>query len=163
MQAIDKARVLEALRARIRTKRDTVVSSQRATQSGATHAETRQEHPKDTRAIEAGYLARGLAERAESLSTGIALLENLDLEAFPPGAPVALSALVGFENDAGEQHTAFLVPFAGGEVVQVEDTSVQCLTPVSPLGRALLGRHVDDEFEIALPAGAQTLIVRWIR
>ena len=40
-----------------------LTASQKTVQSGAIHEETRQEDPKDTRAIEATYLARGLAER----------------------------------------------------------------------------------------------------
>jgi transcription elongation GreA/GreB family factor len=41
--------------------------------------------------------------------------------------------------------------------------SIQCLTPGSPLGRALVERQVDDEIEIALPGGRHTLTITWVR
>jgi hypothetical protein len=163
MDAIDKQLVLEALQARLCANLASLVASQRATQSGATHEETRQEHPKDTRAIEATYLARGLAERVETLQKGVTLLESLALRSFGPNDPIGLTALVGFENEEAEPQVSFLVPCAGGEVLEVEGMSIQCLSPGSPLGRALVERQVDDEIEIALPGGRHTLTITWVR
>jgi transcription elongation GreA/GreB family factor len=163
MDAIDKQLVLEALQARLSANLSGLVASQRATQSGATHEETRQEHPKETRAIEATYLARGLAERVESLEKDMTLLESLALRSFGPNDAIGLTALVGFENEEGEPQVAFLVPCAGGEVLEVGGRSIRCLTPGSPLGRALVERQVDDEIEIALPSGRHTLTISWIR
>ncbi len=161
--AIDKQRVLEALRARVAESLKSLAASQHATQSGATHEETRQEHPKDTRAIEATYLARGLAQRVEALESGAALLESLELRAFGPGDPVGLTALVGLENQQGKPQVSFLVPCAGGERLEVAGVEIQCLTPGSPIGRALVERRVDDDVEVALPSGVQTLTITWIR
>jgi transcription elongation GreA/GreB family factor len=159
---LEKERVVEVLRAQVRTKLESVVLSQRATQSGATHEETRQEHPKDTRAIEAGYLARGLAERVETLENDAALLQSLQLHPFRPDDEVGLTALVGLLSRDRNAQVVFLVPCAGGEVVRVDDTSIQCLTPGSPLGRALLGREVGDEVVVRLPGGDQALTLTWI-
>jgi hypothetical protein len=61
MIEIDKARGLEVLRRRITETLDGLVDSQNAAQAGSIHEETRAEDPKDTRATEASYLARGLA------------------------------------------------------------------------------------------------------
>ena len=63
MKRPDKNELIEALRARVTAELRTLRESQRAAQEGATHEETRQEDPKDTRAIEAQYVSRGLAER----------------------------------------------------------------------------------------------------
>ena len=71
MAKLDKARVLDALRLRTRQSLERLIASQQATQAGATHEETQPENDKDTRAIEATYLARGLAERVESLENGV--------------------------------------------------------------------------------------------
>src|SRR5690606_13474742 len=72
--AIDKRAVLRALHARLAERLAGLTSSQKTAQAGATHAEANQEHAKDTRAIEQQYLARGLAERVETLREAVAAL-----------------------------------------------------------------------------------------
>ena len=67
--------------------------SQQAAQEGATHDEARQEDPKDTRAIEAQYIARGLAERVEDLRATRAALANAILVDYGPEDPVGLFAM----------------------------------------------------------------------
>ena len=69
-----KQRAFAAVRERLIEELHAVARSQESTQAGAIHEETRAEDAKDTRAIEAQYLARGLAERAETLGDEIALL-----------------------------------------------------------------------------------------
>ena len=49
MSRPDKARLLARLQERIAAELQTLRESQRAAQDGATHEETRQEDPKDTR------------------------------------------------------------------------------------------------------------------
>ena len=72
-----KKALLDALRGRIREELRMLRDSQEAAQQGATHAETRQEDPKDTRAIEAQYIARGFAERVEGLQDSLAALSRV--------------------------------------------------------------------------------------
>ena len=64
---LDKAALLTALRAQIAADLDALIASQKRAHEGATHEEARPESDKDTRATEASYVARGLAERVSSL------------------------------------------------------------------------------------------------
>ncbi|MBI5504475.1 MAG: GreA/GreB family elongation factor [Deltaproteobacteria bacterium] len=160
---IDKRVVLGALRERIAGSLAALTASQNTAQSGAIHEETRQEHPKDTRAIEAGYLARGLAERVETLRDAVVLIGALKLVDYGPTDPIGICALVGLEGEVGEEQVYFLAPTGAGERLVIEGTTIQSLTPGSPLGRALLGRRAGDEVEVALPNGMLRACIAWVR
>ncbi|MGH0035749.1 MAG: GreA/GreB family elongation factor [Myxococcota bacterium] len=163
MQPVAKIRVLEALRDRIALQRAALAESQRSTQAGATHAEAKPEHAKDTRAVEASYLARGLALRVEELDRAAALLESFEPRDFGEDEPVAVGALVGLEGETGALRIAFLSPAAGGERVEVDGREIYAVTPGSPLGRALLGREVDDEVTVRRAGGRTTRTIAWVR
>ena len=47
-------------------------------------------------------------------------------------------------------------PAGGGTLLS---GGVQVLTTSSPLGRALLGKRVDDEVELRLPGKSRTLVI----
>lgn len=162
--SIDKRALLDLLRDRLEAELRNLTTSQNAAQDGATHEETRQEDPKDTRAIEATYLARGLAERVESTRDAVALLSRLEVVAFGPDDAVGVTALVALENEGGGESIFFVVPAAAGETLTVNNgVAIRTLTPGSPLGRALIGREVDDEVELELPGRRRLSTIVWIR
>ncbi len=158
-----KADLLGALVARVRADHEEVVRSQHAAQHGSTHIETRAEDPKDTRATEASYLARGLAERVESLGEMLAVLEAFRPPAFGADDEIALGALVTVEDEEGESSHLFLVPIGGGENLDVGGTQVRTLTPGTPLGSRLMGLRVDDDVSAPSPRGDRELTVVALR
>jgi Transcription elongation factor, GreA/GreB, C-term len=162
VEGIDKREVLRRLQERVVQQLDTLTASQLSAQSGATHEETRSEHPKDTRAIEAQYLARGLADRVETLRTAVISLATLRLARFGPDDEIALTALVGVQDEAGLAAVYFLAPAGGGEHVEVDGCSVQVVTPISPVGRALVEKQVGDEAVVELPGGRRHLAIEWL-
>ena len=134
----DKHRLVAALRARIEEDLATVERRQADTAAGAMHEENRAEHAKDTRATEDSYLARGLAERVTELRRNV-------------GALVTVAAQT---EDGDEQREHWLlVPGAAGIEVEVGDRTVRAVTPISPLGQALLGLEVGDEGAVRTPRG----------
>ncbi|MBA3464896.1 MAG: GreA/GreB family elongation factor [Deltaproteobacteria bacterium] len=126
---------------------------------GATHAEAKAENDKDTRGLEQSYLARGVAQRVVDLETAVADVTRLELRTFAAGAPAAMSALVTVDEE-GEEQTFFLAPAGGGTVLS---SNVQVVTTSSPLGRALLGKRVDDEVELKLPGKTRAFVISAIR
>ena len=148
---VDKVRILSLLRERLDAELRSITSSQSAAQEGAVHEETRQEDPKDTRAIEAQYIARGLAERVETLREHVAALARLELTRFGPDDPVDLTALIVVEEETGRRATYFFVPVAGGERLELDGTSVLTLTPQSPLGASLMNHRLSDEVVLGRP------------
>lgn len=155
----DKGAILDALRARIRAQLDAVTQSQRASQDGAAHEESRPEDPKDMRSTEASYLARGLADRVGQLQSADDRLASFTPPPRPEDAPVALGSLVTLEDEDGRTTHHLLVPAAGGERLEVGASVVHSLTPDSPLGQELLGRELDDEIDLDLPRGRTTCTI----
>lgn len=158
-----KADVLAALVERVRIDRAEALRSQHAAQHGATHVETRAEDPKDTRATEASYLARGLAERAESLGEALAVLDAFRPPAFGADDEIALGALVALAGDTGAPDLFFLVPTGGGENLDVAGRRVRTLTPRTPLGGRLLGLGVGDAVMAPSAHGDRELTVVALR
>jgi hypothetical protein len=147
-----KAAVLRALRARLDQDLKAVTQAQQRTQNGATHEESRPENDKDTRALEASYLARGQARRVQELEGATALMAALELREFGEGAGAALTALLDLD-DGDRCAKYFLAPAGGGLELDVEGTRVKVVTPQSPLGRALIGCRVGDVVELETPQG----------
>jgi hypothetical protein len=157
MSLPDKAPLLAALLARVRTDLEEALRSQRVAQEGATHAEMRAEDPKDMRSTEVSYLARGLAERAETAAAAVSALEGFHPPRFAPDAEIALGALVAAEDEDGERALYLLVPAGGGERLEHDGARVQTLTPATPLGRLLMGQRVGDGVRARLPRGVREL------
>ena len=155
---IDKQALLDALRAVVAEDLERLTSSQRQTAQGATHEEARPENDKDTRALESTYLARGLAERVAGLENAQRALDALKLRDFGEDDPIALSAVVTLEGDAGSARY-FVVPAGGGRELQQLAATIKTVTPEAPLGRALIGTYVGDEVQVRTPQGARELEV----
>ncbi|MEO7732351.1 MAG: GreA/GreB family elongation factor [Kofleriaceae bacterium] len=151
----EKAALKAALVAQLAAALEGAQRAHAAALEGATHSEARAENDKDTRGLEQSYLARGQAQRVVELEAGVAAVTALALRAFGPGDPIALGALVTIEDD-GEAKRLFIAPHGGGSVV---GDAVQVVTPSSPLGRALVGKRLDEEVELRLPGGVRTLVV----
>lgn len=163
----DKPALLTALRVRIEEDLETVERRQADTQAGATHAENRAEHAKDTRATEESYLARGLAERVAELRRNVEALAGVPLRRFREDEAVAVGALVtvatgGDDEDDATEHW-WVVPGAAGIDVEVGGTTVRAVTPVSPLGQALLGLEIGDEGSVRTPRGMRRFEVLGLR
>lgn len=160
---IDKQALITALHARLAARYESLVASQRSAQAGATHGESKQEHAKDMRAVEQQYLARGLAERAETLRDGVASLASLDARDFGEDEPVHAGGLVGLVDEDDRELVYLLAPAGGGETIEAGGVTVTVVTPQSPLGASLLGARVGDELEVDLGAKRRSVVVEWLR
>ncbi|HET7499479.1 MAG TPA: GreA/GreB family elongation factor [Kofleriaceae bacterium] len=152
---IDKAALHAELAAQLEAALDAARRAHTAATEAATHAEARAENPKDTRGLEQSYLARGQAQRVAELEAAVAAVTALAPRAFRAADPIALGAVVAIEDD-GEPRQLFLAPHGGGWVLA---GGIQVVTPSAPLGRALVGKRVDDEVELRLPGGPRTLVI----
>lgn len=160
MQAMpDKIAVLRAVRAAVDADLAAALASQRAAHEGATHEESKPENDKDTRGLEASYLARGLAKRVGELKATSAALLSLPTRALRDGDAIGLGALVATEDEAGARTFSLVAPQGGGVVVDVDGARVQVVTPQSPFGRALVGKVRGDDVEVRTPRGAVALVV----
>ena len=140
-QLPSKLELRSELERRLNADLEALERAQRGAIEAATHEEAKPENDKDTRALEASYLARGQAMRIEELRRGLAEVAAFGLRDFDEQTPLALSAVVTVEDDEGEV-TLFIAPHAGGRVGVV--------TPRSPLGLALLGKRAGDDIEVVV-------------
>lgn len=147
MKFPDKRRVMERLIELLSSSHQQMVEFAEGVRRDATHEEAKPENDKDTRALEQTYLARGQAMRAEALVEQIALLRSLELGKFASGTPISAGALIALADDDSTR-CLFFAPHGGGQEFAVDGVQVTVVTPVSALGRALLGRQAGDEIEL---------------
>ncbi len=146
-QLPSKLELRSELERRLNADLEALERAQRGAIEGATHEEAKPENDKDTRALEASYLARGQAMRIEELRRGLAEVAAFGLRDFDEQTPLALSAVVTVEDDEGEV-TLFIAPHGGG--VKLAGGRVGVVTPRSPLGLALLGKRAGDDIEVVV-------------
>lgn len=144
---IDKEALRTKLVDELSARLDRMRSAANETRRGAIHEESRAENDKDTRGLEASYLARGQAFRVAELEEERRRVMALTLRAFGSDDPIALGAIVEFEREDGLRRVVFLVP-AGGGICLVGSSEIHTLTFETPLGKALLGRRQDDDFTL---------------
>jgi len=131
----------------------------------ATHEEAKPENDKDTRALEASYLAAGQAARVAELELAAKVLAGLELKDFGPETPIQAGAVVTVEDDDGARSTYFVAPHGGGVKLEAAGAGaaalgpIQVITPQSPLGQALLGRTQGDVVELRAKAGLREMTV----
>jgi len=147
-----KAALKAELEASLAAALETARRAHAAAAEGATHTEARAENDKDTRGLEQSYLARGLAQRVAELDAAVAAVGKMTLAA---GEVVAIGALVTVEEDDAERRF-FVAPSGGGLEL---GGGIAVVTPSSPIGRALLGRRVDDECEVQAGARKRMLVI----
>lgn len=123
----------------------------------ATHAEAKPENDKDTRALEASYLAAGQAERVRALEAALKVLTGLELRDVGPTTPICASAVITLESDDGARTVFFMSPHGGGLKLDLDGAPVQVVTPQSPLGKALLGRVHGDTIELRGKSGLREM------
>lgn len=128
----------------------TLESAAMATHSYATDQEFKSESKYDTRAIEASYLAEAEAKRVEELKLEIQILEDVDLEASNKLGEISIGALVELSfNNVVKKY--FLIPTAGGTVLEAQGEQIVVVSVFSPIGDAMLGLKAGDEFEVETP------------
>lgn len=118
----------------------------------ATNEESRARSKYDTHSQEAAYLAQGQAKLAADIETSLEFYASLAIADFAPTDAIALGAVVELEN--GRQHSWYFVgPRAGGLEFKHAGRQLLIVTPQSPLGRQLIGRHVGDTVQMPGRAG----------
>lgn len=131
-----------------------LTSASRAAHAAATHSECLPDNKYDTTALEASYIAQGQANRAQEIRVALEYYRTLTLHAFDDDTPIRLTALVTLEGGEGTERRIFLGPQAGGMKIDDGGGEVVVITPVSPLGRSLLGLRCGDEVKAGEGAAA---------
>jgi transcription elongation GreA/GreB family factor len=146
---VDKQAILASIREAVGRELSILTRSAESAREGATHEDAKPENDKDTRAVEAGYLAGAQANRVLELGRLLRQLELFEPRTFSDRDPIAISALVEADVD-GVRTRYFLAPAGGGAKPSIGGVEVQVITPESPVGRALVGRRAGDSSELVV-------------
>jgi transcription elongation GreA/GreB family factor len=158
LRTLDKAALIAQLNQLLEHELQMATRSQRTATEGATHEEAKPENDKDTRAIEASYLARGQAARVEELRQTHVTWSALRVRVFGSDAPIAVGALVAAEDEGGIE-LFFVVPGGAGFAVETPLGTVRTVTIRSPIGVSLLGKREGDSISVRVPGGERDLSI----
>jgi hypothetical protein len=128
----------------------------------ATNDEHNAEGKYDTFSLETSYLARGQAKRVEELTDALDRLRHMPLKELNASTPIQLSALVRLKAANGDIRTLFFAPAGGGEEIEHGTELVTIVTPISPLGRAIVGKKVGTRVEFQMGIDQETLTIQSI-
>lgn len=160
-----KRALVDTLLAKLEEELATMRRAAKDARDAATHEEAKPENDKDTRALEASYLAGAQAARVRDIEGAIKSVGSMPLLDLAEGKAIQSSAVVTLEDEDAERTTFFLAPFGGGITLSAGPLSVQVVTPQSPRGQALLGRSEGDVIEVRGtrpgPARELTIVEVW--
>ena len=128
----------------------TALTAAKRAHSTATDKANIAENKYDTLGLEAAYLAEGHANRASECKADVETVKNLIVRDFSIDDEITLGALVTLIDQDRKVLLLFLAPVSGGIKFEFESRSILVTTQSSPLGKQLLGKFVDDEFEIGI-------------
>lgn len=151
---MNKASLIARIIARLDETLARLAGAARTAAADATDEHNRAENKYDTRATEASYLAAGQGRQALETADARKAFMALEPRAFAPDEPIAPGALIEIQ-DHHETLWYFLGPSAGGTTVEHEGREILVITPASPLGHQLVGKHAGD----TLPGGMQITTV----
>lgn len=140
---MNKAKLITQIILQLEENLQTNISAALATYEAATGEESQAENEYDTRGLEASYLAGAQAKRVGEIEEQLHIYRHLKPRSFSKNDPIDSTALVHVEHN-GKKSYVFLMPMAGGIALSVDGHAVQVITPLSPLGEALVGLKVGD-------------------
>jgi transcription elongation GreA/GreB family factor len=145
---IDKEIIRQAILTQLSTDHQNAVLAANTAHAAATNEESKAENKYDTRGVEASYLAEGQSRRVAELETSIAAYEGLLLSEFDESTKIRLTALVTLVDSEGNNRCLFVGPDGGGLVLALSIGECIVVTPMAPLGKALIGKYVGDEVAV---------------
>lgn len=161
---MDKQFLVEQLAARLRESATVARQAERAAAEEARDGATAAEKRENARVSqEYSSLARGQGQRAEKLMAELNSLASFRPVPLSPKSPIELGAIVEVEDDAVGR-TFFLAPAGAGLELSGPggDGFLSVVTPISPVGRAVLGRRVGDTVEVTVQGESREWTITYV-
>jgi transcription elongation GreA/GreB family factor len=161
---MDKQFLVEQLAERLResasvARKASAVAAEIA-RDGATPAEKRE----DARvSLEFSGLAKGQTARAARVAAEISTLDIFRPTKLAPKGAITLGAVVEVE-DGAQGRTFFLAPVGAGVELTGPggDGFLSVVTPISPIGKAVLGKRVGDTVEVMVHDEAREWTITYV-
>jgi len=113
----------------------------------ATHKDCLGSSKYETMGLEASYLAQGQGIRLLELERSLAYFKRVDLQTY---TYIRLETYI-ILTDVNTTHTyLWMAGDAGGLKIKHGQQSLTVITPQSPLGKALMGKTIGDDFSLSI-------------
>lgn len=119
----------------------------------------------DTLAIESAYLAEGQSRRLLAIKAEINDYQAISHTLVNTNAITIGSLICAYQQCIKHKETPhwyFIGPSAGGNKVSYSSHNITIVTLASPLGKALLGKQVDDEYQFSIGNNIQKGIIEYV-
>tara|TARA_B110000977_G_C11027831_1_gene473952 strand:- start:376 stop:852 length:477 start_codon:yes stop_codon:yes gene_type:complete len=127
--------------------------------ASATHSENVADNKYDTLAVEAAYLAHGQSVRITQIHQYIANYRQLMSIRSPDNASIHIGHTVTIYDASDKLQRLFIGPSAGGIRLFIDNLEILTITPQTPMGKALMGKAVDDEITLEVGANSKYFVV----
>ena len=145
---MNKKLLVETIARQLATEMELIATAAKSAHDEATHDEELHKNQFETPGLETSVLAEGQVKVAAELREAVEAFRSLSVHDFAPGEPIGPGAIVETEA-GGEKSLYFMGPKAGGLEVEFDAATVFVITPHSPLGAKLIGRHSGAELPAA--------------
>jgi|SRR5450759_4035452 transcription elongation GreA/GreB family factor len=149
---MDKKFLVEQLSERLRQASHVARKASQVAADVAREGATPAEKREDARtALEFGGLAKGQKERADRMAAELSTLAIFHPRKLSAQMPITLGAIVEVEDESLGR-TFFLAPVGAGIELTGPggDGFLSVVTPISPIGKAVLGRKVGDTVDVVI-------------
>jgi transcription elongation GreA/GreB family factor len=151
---MDKSDLVSQLARQLEGSARTALSARNNAAQEAREGATPDEKREDARAAhQLATMGRQQQRRAQSALTDADRLLQFKPVALPANAAIAVGAVVEIEDgETGEGRTFFLAPVGAGITLTGPggDGHLSVVTPMSPIGKAVLGRRVGDVVDVTV-------------
>jgi transcription elongation GreA/GreB family factor len=163
---MDKQDLLQQLRAQLRRTAEGAAEAALEAADEARAALDPTDRQSDSgSAVELARMARGQHQRRERALAELEKLESFHPRPFSEKAPIQVGAIVEIEDEETHQgRTFFLAPAGAGATLLGPggDGHLSVVTPLSPLGRAVIGCRVGDVVDVTLDGDVREWTVTWV-
>jgi transcription elongation GreA/GreB family factor len=151
---MDKSDLVRQLARQLEGSARAALSARNTAAQEAREGATPDEKREDARAAhQLATMGRQQQRRAQSALTDADRLLQFKPAALPANAAIAVGAVVEIEDaETGEGRTFFLAPVGAGITLTGPggDGHLSVVTPISPIGKAVLGRRVGDVVDVTV-------------
>lgn len=160
---MDKALLQQQVLTRLEADLQQATHAAQVAYETATHEENIAENKYDTLGLEASYLATGQARRAAEVRQTIAQWRQLRLRPYDPLLGIQLGALIALVDADDGQQLFLLGPNGASMKLQIDNHIVQVISDQAPLGKAMLGKALDDDITLHIANKLQSYTVLWVQ
>lgn len=163
---MDKKELVTQLVRQLETSARAALSSRDAAAAEAKDGATPDEKREDARAAhQLASLGRAQQKRAQQALAEVDSLAQFKPTPLPGSAKISVGAIVEVEDEeTGEGRTFFLAPVGAGITLTGPggDGHLSVVTPVSPIGRAVLGRKTGEVIDITVDGDVREWAITYV-